>query len=161
MARSIDTVFVLLGAAVLAAGCASASAQTATQTAVGTSAQEREVAATERAFAKTMADRDFAAFNTFLSNETIFFSPEPLRGKEAVAARWKQFYDKTEAPFSWEPDRVVVLESGNLALSTGPVRDPGGKVFARFSSIWRLEAPGTWRIIFDQGCQVCAECAKN
>jgi hypothetical protein len=50
---------------------------------------------------------------------------------------------------------VEVLPSGTLALSSGPVRDPSGKVTARFSSIWRLEAPGQWRIIFDKGERVC------
>jgi ketosteroid isomerase-like protein len=50
---------------------------------------------------------------------------------------------------------VQVLESGTLALSTGPVRDPKGKLVGRFSSIWRREAPGVWRIIFDHGSDVC------
>ena len=41
-----------------------------------------QVVATEQAFAKSMADRDFAAFQTFLSAEAVFFTgPEPLRGK--------------------------------------------------------------------------------
>jgi len=44
-----------------------------------------------------------------------------------------------------------VLESGNLALSTGPVRDPSGKVTGSFTSIWRQEKPGVWRIVFDKG----------
>jgi hypothetical protein len=44
-----------------------------------------------------------------------------------------------------------VLDSGTLALSSGPVRSPDGKVFARFNSIWRLEAPGVWRVVFDKG----------
>jgi len=56
---------------------------------------------------------------------------------------------------------VQVLDSGNLALSTGPVRDRSGKLIGRFTSVWRLEAPHTWRIVFDQGCEVCAECAKS
>ena len=36
------------------------------------------------------------------------FVPEggrTLRGKQAVAAAWKRFYDGAQAPFSWEPDR--------------------------------------------------------
>jgi len=115
-------------------------------------ALEKQVADTERAFAKTMADRDHAAFTTFLSDETVFFSgPEPLRGKTAVANWWKRFYEKPAAPFSWKPDRVEALDSGTLALSTGPVFDPAGKCIGRFTSIWRQEAPGTWRIIFDKG----------
>ena len=112
----------------------------------------KQVADTERAFAKTMAERNFAAFTSFLSEEAIFYAGEkPIRGKQAVAADWKRFYEKPEAPFSWEPESVEVLDSGTLALSSGPVRSPDGKVFARFNSIWRLEAPGVWRVVFDKG----------
>ena len=121
---------------------------------------QRQVADTERAFAKTMADRDHAAFASFLSDETIFFSgAKALRGKQQVVDAWKRFYAEPAAPFSWQPEVVEVLDSGTLALSTGSVRDPQGKVFATFQSIWRLEAPGTWRIIFDKGNPVC-DCAK-
>ena len=121
---------------------------------------QRQVADTERAFAKTMADRDHAAFVSFLSDETIFFSgAKALRGKQQVADTWKRFYDGPAAPFSWQPEVVEVLDSGTLALSTGPVRNPQGKLVATFTSIWRLEAPETWRIIFDKGNDVC-DCAK-
>ena len=113
---------------------------------------ERQVTDTEHAFAKTMADRDHAAFGSFLSEETVFFSgPKPLRGKAAVSDWWKRFYDKPAAPFSWKPDKVEALDSGTLALSTGPVFDPGGKCIGRFTSIWRQESPGVWKIIFDKG----------
>lgn len=113
---------------------------------------ERQVADTERAFAKTMADRDLAGFSSFLADDTVFFSgPTPLRGKAAVTEFWKRFYDKPAAPFSWKPSKVQVLDSGTLALSTGPVYDPAGKCFGHFTSIWRQEAPGVWRIIFDKG----------
>lgn len=126
----------------------------------GREAIRRQVIATERAFARTMADRDFAAFQSFLSDEAIFFyGPTPLRGKAAVAAGWKRLFEKKEAPFSWEPADVEVLDSGTLALSTGPVRDPAGKQVATFTSVWRLEAPGTWRIVLDKGDDAC-DCAR-
>ena len=121
---------------------------------------QKQVADTERAFAQTMADRNFAAFGTFLATDAIFFAgAKPLHGKQEVADAWKRFYDKPDAPFSWRPETVEVLESGTLALSSGPVFDPAGKQFATFTSIWRLEAPGVWRIVFDKGNEVC-DCAK-
>ena len=49
----------------------------------------------------------------FLADETVFFTgPKPLHGKQAVADVWKRFYEKPDAPFSWEPDEVEVLASG-------------------------------------------------
>ncbi|MFO1304995.1 MAG: nuclear transport factor 2 family protein [Burkholderiales bacterium] len=121
----------------------------------------QQVADTERAFAKTMADRDHAAFAAFLSEEAIFFTgPAPLRGKAAVAAGWKRFYESPKAPFSWRPETVEVLDSGTLALSSGPVFDPAGKKIATFTSIWRQEAPGVWRIVLDKGNPEC-ECGSK
>ena len=43
-----------------------------------------------------------------------------------------------------------MLPDGTLALSTGPVLDPAGKPIGRFNSIWRLEAPGVSRVVFDK-----------
>lgn len=99
-----------------------------------------------------MAERDPAAFAALLSEQAVFFAGnQVLRGKAAVVAGWKPFFDGAAAPFSWAPDRVEVLADGTLALSTGPVRDPAGQVVARFNSIWRQEAPGVWRVVFDKG----------
>jgi ketosteroid isomerase-like protein len=120
-----------------------------------------QVMETERAFARTMTERNLDAFGTFVSDDAVFFSgPTPLHGKAAVVDWWARFYKNPAAPFSWEPEQVEVLASGDLALSTGPVRDAKGKLIAHFTSIWRLEAPGRWRIVFDKGAEVC-DCAKQ
>jgi hypothetical protein len=74
-----------------------------------------------------------------------------------AAAGWKRFYDGASAPFSWDPDRVEVLDSGTLAVSTGPVRDPQGRRVGTFNSVWRRDAGGAWKIVFDKGCPPC-EC---
>ena len=155
MASSFARLPAALAACVaLVAGCAMSPPRT------NAADLQRQVADTERAFAKTMADRDHAAFVTFLSADAIFFTgPKPLHGKQEVADGWKRFYEKPDAPFSWAPETVEVLESGTLALSSGPVWDPKGKQFATFTSIGRLEAPGAWRIVFDKGNEVC-ECLK-
>ena len=144
-----------IGGGALLSACATAPGVTASRAEL-----ERQVANAERAFAKTMADRDPAAFARFVAEEAIFFTgPTPSRGREEVVATWRRFFETPAAPFSWEPDQVEVLASGTLASSSGPVRDPQGKIVARFNSVWRLEAPGTWRVIFDKGSPVC-DCAK-
>jgi ketosteroid isomerase-like protein len=111
-----------------------------------------QVWAAEVAFARSMADRDLQAFGNYVADEAVFFGgPAPLRGKASVVAQWSAFFTGKQAPFSWAPDQVEVLDSGTLALSTGIVRDPSGKPVARFNSIWRLEAPNQWRVVFDKG----------
>lgn len=115
-----------------------------------------QVRETEKAFAATMAERDHEAFKSFLSNEAIFFAGDtPLRGKQAVAESWAPYFEGPNAPFSWEPETVEVLDSGTLALSSGPVYGPAGKIVATFQSVWRREADGSWKIIFDKGSRAC------
>lgn len=116
-----------------------------------------QVIATERAFAQTMKDRDLTAFASFIAQEAIFFAgSRPLRGKEAIVGAWAQYYQAAKAPFSWEPGEVEVLDSGSLAISSGPVRDDSGQLIATFTSVWRQESPGVWRIVFDKGNKACA-----
>ncbi len=117
---------------------------------------QSQVAKVERAFAKTMADRDHSAFRSFLSEETVFLSGKTAtRGRQAVAALWKGYFTASEPPFSWEPETVAVLASGKLAISTGPVWDPQGRRVSTYTSIWRMEEPGIWKIIFDKGTKYC------
>ena len=111
-----------------------------------------EVFAAERAFARSMAERDFAAFGRYVAEDSVFFSgSNALRGRAAVLEGWKPLFDGPSAPFSWEPDQVEVLESGDLALSTGLVKNPDGVVTARFNSIWQRQTDGRWLVVFDKG----------
>jgi uncharacterized protein (TIGR02246 family) len=117
-----------------------------------------QVEAAERAFAASMANRDVKAFAALVAPDAVFIAgatPRPLRGKTAVVAWWTQFFATPAAPFSWEPDLVQVIDSGALALTSGPVKDPAGKVTGRFNSVWRRDADGDWRIVFDKGQPVC------
>lgn len=118
-------------------------------------ALEDEVRAAERAFAKAMADRDLAAFESHVAQEAVFFGREALRGRAAVVAAWKAYFEGPQAPFSWEPEHVAVVATGTLGLSSGPVYDPAGKRVGTFNSTWRKEADGRWRVVFDKGCPPC------
>jgi ketosteroid isomerase-like protein len=121
----------------------------------------QQVTDAERAFARTMAERDHDAFTSFISEEALFFSgEETLRGRQAVADGWKKYFEGAEAPFSWEPKHVVVLDSGTLAHSSGPVYGPDGRCFATFNSVWRREARGVWRVVFDKGAPHCEPAAR-
>jgi ketosteroid isomerase-like protein len=138
----------LVGA--LATGTASAASAAETPEALATVVRAREVA-----FAKTMADRDHAAFSTFVAEEAVFMGRTALRGRKAVVEGWKAFFEGQQAPFAWSPERVEVLDSGTLAISSGPVLDPQGQRVGTFNSTWRREADGVWRVVIDIGCPPC------
>lgn len=144
---------VMLAAAVGGVGGCAASAAPAGDRA----SWVREVTEAETAFARSMADRNLAAFAAFVADDAVFLNGGwPLRGKVAVLAHWARFFEGAQAPFSWRPELVEVLETGRLAQSIGPVTAPDGRVVARFYSTWRREGDGRWRVVLDNGDAVCA-----
>jgi ketosteroid isomerase-like protein len=166
--KNCNTIFFLCAitaASALSGGCATTDSSeriavsASSPSSVG-SQLKQDVMNTERAFARSMAERDHAAFSRFLADDVVFFGRKVLRGRAEVAEGWRRFYSAAEAPFSWEPAEVEVLESGALALSSGPVRNTRGELIATFTSIWRREPSGQWRIVFDKGNDACEKCAK-
>src|SRR5262245_32163765 len=123
-----------------------------------TAALADQVRATEIAFAKTLADRDVKAFRALIAPDVIWLADVPLHGPDQVLTRWQKFFDAPQPPFSWSPEIVEVQEGGKLALSTGPVVNAAGKRVGTYTSIWRREPSGEWKIIFDRGCPFCQEC---
>ena len=121
-------------------------------------ADAAEVTTAETAFAKTMADRDFTRFGDFVAEDAVFNGDTPHIGKAAVLATWKRYFDGPQAPFSWAPDAVATSADGRTAISTGLARDRVGHVISRFTTLWRKDPDGRWRVIVDQGVDV--DCAK-
>ncbi len=117
---------------------------------------EAEVRAAETAFAKTMADRDIKAFAAFLADDAVFFGRARVtRGKPLTVEAWEDLFAGPNAPFSWKSESAYVLDSGDLAHSSGPVYSADGKQVGTFNSIWRRAKDGTWKVVFDKGCDVC------
>lgn len=120
-----------------------------------------EVRATELAFAKTLTDRDLAAFERFVAPDAVFLDgKQAARGAAAVIESWRELFKGPAAPFSWAPEQVEVLPSGQLAISTGPVLNGKGERTGTFYSVWRRERAGHWRIVLDHGCAQCKECRR-
>lgn len=142
-------------AAVMAALAAPAGVGAASAPRRSTEVLIAEVRAAETAFARTMADRNLEAFARFVAEEAIFVNGgAPLRGRRAVVDHWRRYFAGEQAPFSWKPELVEVLESGTLAYSEGPVAGPDGVARSRYFSTWRW-ADGRWQVVFDNGYRLC------
>lgn len=130
----------------LAAGCATQPA------ALSTDEARQQVTETELAFARSMANRDLAAFATFIADDAVFLDGnDALRGRAAVVNGWSRLFEGTEPPFSWAPDRVEIASGGRLGYSSGPVTRANGQRAGRFNSVWQRHADGRWQIVFDAG----------
>jgi ketosteroid isomerase-like protein len=106
-----------------------------------------QVEAAERAFAADgLALGVKRSFLKHMADDAIIFTPAPTNARAFYESRADEAGPKLE----WWPAWVVAAKSGDLALSTGPSffdGKPGGW----FSSIWRKDADGVWRWIYDGG----------
>ena len=120
----------------------------------------QQVRDAENGFAATMADRDYKAFATFIADDAVFFGREnTARGKAAVVDSWKGLLRKTGCAVLVELGIGRSSDSGTLAHSSGPVLNRKGERVGTFNSIWRRESDGSWKVVFDKGCDAC-NCAK-
>ncbi len=114
------------------------------------------LARAETAFAETMRARDFQRFAAFIADDAVFINGgKPLRGKPAILAHWQGMFKGAQAPFSWRPELAELTDGGRLGYTEGPVMDPAGKPIARFYSVWKRQADGQWRVVFDNGYDLC------
>lgn len=145
-------------AALLATASLSGAAGAAATTALSSAELETiaaQVTAAETAFAASMADRRIEKFADFVAEDAVFRGSVLRVGRANVVDAWRAFFAKPQAPFSWSPDAVTVAADGRSAISTGPVRTPDGRVVSRFTSLWRHDADGHWRVFADQGVDAC------
>lgn len=138
-------------ALLLVAGCAgTAASRPAT---IDPATARAEVRRAEEAFAAAFRDRDPDRFFALVADDAVFLGPQKtLRGAAEVRATWSRFF-AGPPPFAWHPERVEASADGAIGLSTGPVVDPGGKQIGVYSSIWRRQPDGSWKVAFDgPGC---------
>lgn len=124
------------------------------------SAAECDVYRREMSFAKSVEDRDLAAFAEHVHPGAVFLGgPEPLRGRDAVVAAWKSIVSHEAGHLRWHADEVVVGSDPRIAFSRGPatfeVLEPAkGKPryhISVFTSVWMKDADGAWRVMYDGG----------
>lgn len=110
------------------------------------------------AFSRSVEARDIEHFKSFLDTDARFVGNSVLRGPDEISAAWAVFFGDDGPAIKWRPQFVELLEDGTLALTRGPYRmiaeDPDGnrvENWGTFNSVWRKNADGEWRVIFDAG----------
>ena len=119
---------------------------------------ETDVRCREIGFSKSVESLDIDLFASFIDPDARFVGGNVMRGPEAISAAWSVFFDAGGPSIVWRPKYVEVLEDGKLALTRGPyrmvTRDEDGnetEQWGTFNSVWRLNADGEWRVVFDAG----------
>lgn len=106
------------------------------------------VVAAERAFAADGLKLGIkASFLAHSAPGAIVFQPDPVSAQATYKAAPD---DAGGPPLVWWPLKAGIARSGDLGFTTGPFTydgKPGGYYF----TVWKLQADGSWKWIFDGG----------
>lgn len=105
------------------------------------------VVAAERAFAADgLALGIKQSFLKHSTPEAILFAPDPVKAHELYGSR----PDKPTPPLVWWPVWAGLAASGDLGFTTGPATFDG-KPSGVYFTVWRRQADGGWKWIYDGG----------
>lgn len=136
----------LLAAAILLlASCASQGAG-----AQGASVTPAPVIAAERAFAARAGEIGWVpAFREFVAPDGLMPGPQ---GYVSAPERLAQTPDNGNRDLAWQPAFAGIARSGDIGFTTGPASFDATRTPAiYYFTIWRRQADGLWRWIYDGG----------
>lgn len=113
------------------------------------------VIAAERAFSARAAEVGVApSFLQFMSDDAILFAPQPVNAKAFYSARPPGKSPKEGGPLlAWWPNFAGISRSGDLAFTTGPASINRGKPGTFYFTVWKRQADGGWKWVYDGGVQ--------
>ena len=101
----------------------------------------------ERQFAAdAQKSGQWSAFRKWAAPEALMFTPQPMKAHDFLKGR-------KDPPVSvfWWPGRSYVSCDGTVAVNTGPWVREWGKSVGYFTTIWKRQADGGWKWIYDAG----------
>lgn len=112
----------------------------------------KPVVEAERAFAADgMARGVRDSFLDHMSDDAIVFGPGPIGAKAVYSAR----PPSKPGVLDWWPVWAGISRSGDLGFTTGPYT-VNGQLGAYYFTVWKKQADGSWKWIFDGGASVDA-----
>lgn len=140
----------LVGAAVLAGGCAS-QCRDGTATASG-------LVALDEQWSAAAVKRDVPKVGSFYSEDAVVFPPgEPVvHGRAAAQKVWGELLSDPSFSISWTANDSGLSNSGDMGFTSGtyvanfksPDGQPGKEV-GKFLCIWKKQSDGSWKAVRD------------
>ncbi|MGC2627488.1 MAG: DUF4440 domain-containing protein [Candidatus Udaeobacter sp.] len=124
----------------------------------GTQPVEQLLRGLDGDWAKTAAGKDVEQTIAFYSDDAIVFAPNAtsVATKDAIRNRWKDMFASPGFVITWQPTRVKVGKSGEMAWVSGTyestMNDASGKPMndrGKYLEVWEKQTDGNWKCAAD------------
>ena len=118
------------------------------------SSTERMLRELDEHWSKAAATKDVDLTIAFYSDDAIVLPPNAASAatKEAIRNVWKDLLATPGLSITWQPDRVQLAKSGEMAWVNGTyeltMNDPSGKPVSdhgKYLEVWEKQADGKWK----------------
>lgn len=107
------------------------------------------VIAAERAFAAEAARIGWVeAFEAHSTDDAILLGAGPENAHASLAGI--DAANRGDTSLAWGPDFAGISRGGDFGFTTGPYNGDGA-AFGQYFTVWRRQADGTWKWIYDGG----------
>jgi ketosteroid isomerase-like protein len=124
----------------------------------GTQPVEQLLRDLDAQWAKTAAAKDVERTIAYYSDDAIVFPPNATSAatKEAIRNGWKEMFASPGFVITWQPTRVQVGKSGEMAWVSGTyeltMNDASGKPIndrGKYLEVWEKQTDGNWKCAAD------------
>jgi len=109
-------------------------------------------------FLKSVSDRNIERVLEYYADDPVWLVPDvpTMTGKDAIREFWGKDFAKPDYALAWEPTKIEVSQSGDLAYSLGnwsaENKDEKGNtvpVGGEYVFVWKKTTNGTWKVAVD------------
>lgn len=124
---------------------------------VNVEAEKEAALKADRDWLKSVTARDIERVLEYYADDAVWLVPKvPMFGKDAIREFWERDFAGTDYALTWEPTKVEVSQSGDLAYTlgkwSGEAKDEEGNIKAlggAYVAVWRKAPNGTWKLVID------------
>ncbi len=115
----------------------------------GTAPDASPVIAAERAFARAASQGGWVeAFEVYSADDALIIAAQPINAHQSLAGIDPA--NRGDRSLTWAPEFAGISRGGDIGFTTGPYNG-GGAAFGQYFTVWRRQADGAWKWIYDGG----------
>lgn len=125
----------------------------------GTAPDASPVIAAERAFAGAASQGGWVeAFEAYSADDALIIAAQPISAHQSLAGIDPA--NRGDTSLTWAPEFAGISRGGDIGFTTGPYNG-GGAAFGQYFTVWRRQADGSWKWIYDGGTNQTAPTTVN